>query len=456
MPNTPIQHPSSYRDPSGYIFWHDGVLYRQVNLSYKEHFDQLLQSGCYELLTSKQLLIKHEPVSNNLTGDNDYYTTLRPQLIPFISYPSEWCFDMLKEAALLTLKIAREAMGFNMILKDASPFNVQWLNGKPIFIDSLSLEKFNEKPWIAYRQFCECFLAPLLLMHYNKKQMPGLQLAWPEGIPLDIISSLLPGRSRFSLYTYLHIHLHAKYSLKKGTPNQAIKPFSKQKLLNLISSLESLVSKLNVPAQDSTWTAYYDEASQRNDYLTQKKTIISQWQQALDIENVVDLGANEGEFSRLFAQQNKQVISADFDPYCINTLYNQEKKEGKTNITPLVIDLSYPTPATGVNNNERISFIDRVNADLVLALALIHHLSIGKNIPLDMVADLFQRLGKKLIIEFVPKEDEKVQLMLERKEDIYRDYDEPAFEKAFMRYYSIIDRKPIPGSGRILYLMQKK
>ena len=173
-----------------------------------------------------------------------------------------------------------------------------------------------------------------------------------------------------------------------------------------------------------------------------------------NIHNAVDLGANEGEFSKLSAEKNIYTVAADLDPCCINNLYLQIKSSGEKNIQPLVIDLANPTPSTGVNNQERNSFIDRANADLILSLALIHHLAIGKNIPFEVIAGMFSRLGKELIIEFVPKDDEKVKLMLSRKKDIYSKYDETNFENSFKKYFAIIDNKIIPGSGRILYRMQ--
>ena len=208
MTSTIIHHSSSYRDPSGFIFEKEGTIYRQVNKSFREHFDYFIESGCYKRLTEKGLLIPHEQINENLTGDTNYYTTLKPEKISFISYSYEWSFDMLKDAALLTLQLTREAIDCGMILKDATPYNIQWHKGKFIFIDTLSFEKYKEVPWIAYRQFCENFLGPLLIMHYSKQSLHTLQLAWPDGIPLHVIKSLLPRRSRFSLHTYLHIHLH--------------------------------------------------------------------------------------------------------------------------------------------------------------------------------------------------------------------------------------------------------
>jgi hypothetical protein len=294
-------------------------------------------------------------------------------------------------------------------------------------------------------------------MHYSKKQLPELQLSWPNGIPLDIIRSLLPKRSRFSLYTYLHIHLHAKYSLRKPKKSETRKSFSKQKLLNLISSLEVLINKLKTPDQKSTWSEYYEEASRRNDYLEQKKKIIAGWVNEMNgIKTAIDLGANEGKFSKLLSEKNIHTIAADFDPYCINELYRQIKNTGEKNIQPLVLDLSNPSPPAGVNNKERSSFISRTKTDLILALALIHHLAIGKNIPFEMITDMLQRIGQILIIEFIPKEDEKVKMMLSRKKDIYTDYTQERFEQALMKYFIIQNTQSPGASGRPLYLVKKK
>ena len=434
-----------------------GTLYRQVNISYKEHFDHFIQSGCYKYLVEKGLLIPHDEINKNFTGNSNYYTTLKPEKISFISYPYEWSFDMLKDAALLTLQLVKESLRFDMILKDATPYNIQWHNGRLIFIDTLSFEKYTETPWIAYRQFCENFLGPLLIMYYCKQPLQQLMLAWPDGIPLNIIRSLLPKKSRFSLYVYLHIHLHSKISSGATAQHNNAPKFSKQKLINLISSLESLINKLKLPTGKSVWSEYYNEASQRKDYLEQKKKIINQWLDEIEgIKTAADLGANEGEFSKLIAQKGINLIATDFDPYCINKLYLLIKETGEKNIQPLVLDLSNPTPSIGVNNEERNSFSSRTNTDLVLALALIHHLAIGKNIPFEKIANMFSRIGKYLIIEFVPKNDEKIQLMLSQKKDIYAEYSEEGFIKAFSVFFSIKYRHPFTNSHRILFLMVRK
>jgi hypothetical protein len=455
MSATPIQHPASYRDPSGFIFIQEGIVYRQVNLVYKEHYDHFMTSGCYEHMATKGWIVTHQETDVPAKGNN-YYKILMPEKIPVISYPNEWTFDMLRDAALLTLRLTREALKFDMILKDATPLNVQWHKGRFVFIDTLSFEKYNEHPWIAYRQFCETFLGPLLLMHYNKTHLPQLFLGWPDGIPVQLLRSLLPQRSRFSLAVYLHIHLNAKYAARKNIDAGNVPSFSRQKLFNLVSNLESLIQDLKSPRQTTDWSHYYQEVAGRNDYLSQKKNIISEWLEKMTpIKIAADLGANEGEFSSMLASKNIQVLAADFDAQSINGLYEKIKKTGEKNIHPFVIDLSNPTPATGVGNTERASFSQRCKADLVMALALIHHLVIGKNIPFLNVAHFLASLTEYLVIEFVPKEDEKVKIMLSQKKDIYPDYKETSFLEAFNTYFAVVERKPIPGTSRILFLFRK-
>lgn len=458
--STSVQHPASYRDPSGFVYIHEGIVYRQVNQFYREHFDLFVNSGCYQQLVADGLLVSHEQLTDNLLNSNDWYTTLKPEQLSLVSYAYEWSFDMLKDAALLTLRILKQALQFGLVLKDATPYNIQWHQGKLVFIDTLSFEKYEEKPWIAYRQFCECFVAPLLVMYYTKRPLQQLMLAWPDGIPLDIAASLLPRKSRFSIHTYLHIHLHAKVSAKQKTGTQGngnTEVFAKGKLDRLINSLEILINKLQIPDLESTWSHYYQEASQRNGYLEAKKEIIDGWLSRLpQIKTAADLGANEGEFSKLVAAKNINTVAADFDPYCINNLYRHIKKHGVKNIQPLILDLSQPSPANGLNYAERSSFSKRLQVNLVLALAVIHHLAIGKNIPLESIAAFFAPVAPYLLIEFVPKQDPKTQLLLQHKKDIYPQYTEAGFLAAFEPLFHVEQQMVVPHSERILFLLKRK
>ncbi|MGZ5190968.1 MAG: hypothetical protein ACXWCZ_08085 [Flavisolibacter sp.] len=448
------QHSSSYRDPSGFLFHHSGILYRQVNKVFMEDFDQFNSGGLYQRLIEKKLFVPHKIIHENLTGSNDWYLTLEPEFIPFISYPYEWSFDMLKDAALLTIELAEEAMKSGMMLKDASSFNVQWHEGRMIFIDTLSFEKYDEsKPWIAYRQFCEHFFVPLCLMHYLKEPLQNLLIAYPDGIPLQLAKKMLPFKSRFHLNVFLHVHLHASISEKPPQKNNTLKPFSAQKLKNLLRSLKETIQSFSLDKRSGVWSGYYEEAIQREDYVTQKKNIIAEWSSQLDYKTAIDLGANEGEFSQLIAKPGKTIISADFDHYSVNHLYQVTKNKKIKNILPLILDLAHPSPALGVNNRERFSFRERFTTDLVLALALIHHLAIGKNIPFDKIAELFSAAGKYLIVEFIPKTDEKIQIMLQQKRDVYQWYSLENFLTTFSQYYRIMKSVEAGSSKRILYLM---
>ena len=202
---------SSFRDPSGFVFWSKENIFRQVNQPYRQDYDFLMSSGLYDTLVEKELLISHQEVDQFPRDQLSFYKIIKPERIAFISYPYEWCFSQLKDASLLTLHIQKTALEFGMSLKDCSAYNVQFRYGKPVFIDTLSFERYKEgDPWKAYRQFCQHFLAPLALMSHIDLRLNQLSRVFVDGIPLDLTSNLLPFKTRFSLALFVHIHLHAK------------------------------------------------------------------------------------------------------------------------------------------------------------------------------------------------------------------------------------------------------
>ena len=210
------RHPASFRDPAGFIFEHGGKFYRQVNKTYAADYTLLKQSGLYDQLVKENLLLAHEELDECLTDHGDWYKTLLPEQLPFVSYPYEWGFNQWKDAALLTLRIAKMAMLHGLILKDATPFNIQFVNGSPVWIDTLSFEKYDStKPWIAYRQFLECFIAPLLLARYKSPELLKFFQLYPDGIPLKLLAKLLPFKSRLNINILLHVFLPAKLTGNK-------------------------------------------------------------------------------------------------------------------------------------------------------------------------------------------------------------------------------------------------
>ena len=455
-----LRHTASFKDPAGFVFREKGIFYRQVNQSYAKEYDLLISSGLYQTLVEKKLLLPHEELDNSSNNSADHYKTLLPEQLPFISYPYEWSFDQLKDAALLTLRVARIALKRDMMLKDATPFNIQFNHGLPVFIDTLSFEKCDfSKPWIAYRQFCETFLFPLLLENYLHIDVQKWLSVYLEGIPVKTTAALLPARSRLNLGVWLNVYLQNNIQAKGSSVSGKSRPnYQKDKLLRLLEHLSSIIRNLNVKASDkSVWNNYYDETILSQDYLKTKKEIFINMISNIKESWVLDLGCNDGYFSKLIAEANSLVISADFDSQCINRLYNLLKAEKRTNILPLCIDISNPAPATGFRNAERQSFLQRIQSDAVVALALIHHLVLGKNMLMPDVAMQFSELTKKwLIIEFVPLQDEKAQQLIANKTSYHEPYDIPFFKECFLKYFEIESAVQIPGTERVIYKMKRR
>ena len=451
-----LKHAASYKDRDGFIFKHRGNYYRCINASYFPDYELLMQGGLYTLLTKKKWLVPHEEVTSDTEFDIAGTKIILPQQITFISYPYEWSFAMWQDAALLTLNIAKESIEKGMMLKDATPFNIQFVNGSPIFIDTLSFEEYDAaKPWVAYRQFCECFIAPLLLQQYCHVELGKLFTVYPNGIPLQILKSLLPARAKWNLHNYLHVYLQA--AVKPGkTKNTAAaaKNFSKQKMVLLLNGLISYVTRLHTKKSKTTWDDYYDGTILSDNYLQEKTTLVKAFADTVNFSSVIDLGANEGHFSLLFKNTDKQIVAVDGDVNCINDLYCIIRKQKVTNILPLINTLNAPSPAIGWNNAERSSFGERIKGEMVFALALVHHLAIACNVPLDFIAGWLAPMGKYLLIEFVPKSDEKVKLLLQNREDIFDDYTIADFEKIFAKKYTILQQEKINSTERVLYLMQ--
>jgi hypothetical protein len=451
--------PSSFRDPSGFLFFRNGLIYRQVNTIYKENYDRLINSGLYEALVDGELLISHNEVNIDQARSDKIYKIIKPELIPFISYPYEWCFSQLKDAALTTLKIQKKSLDFGMSLKDCSAYNIQFRKGKPVFIDTLSFEKYPQgQPWVAYRQFCQHFLAPLALMNYKDIRLNQLFRVYIDGVPLDLTSSLLPFRTRFTFSLLSHIHVHAKSQkhFADKTVNKSAGKMGRLSLFGLIDSLESAVKKLAWQPQGTEWADYYKDTNYSLNALHHKKQLVSEFLDKVNPKIVWDLGANVGMFSRIASDKGIQTISFDIDPAAVERNYLECVRKDETNILPLLLDLSNPSPNIGWENEERMSLFERGPADTVFALALIHHLAISNNLPLDRIATLLSKICDSLIIEFVPKNDSQVQRLLSTREDIFPDYTQQVFEAEFCKYFTVEGSVRIRDSERTLYLMQKR
>jgi hypothetical protein len=389
------------------------------------------------------------------------YKVIRPEPIEFISYPYEWSFSQYQDAALATLEIQRRALGRGMTLKDCSVYNVQFHRGRPIFIDTLSFETYREgDPWVGYRQFCEHFLAPLALMSLTDHRLNQLSRTNIDGIPLDLAVRLLPIRSRFRWGLLMHLHVHA--SLQKAHAHQAGPPaggrmkISRSAVLGLIDSLESAVRRLRWRPSGRGWASYDQDLPYTPEEFELKGRLIRELLGRTGAGTAWDLGANTGAFSRIAAELGLSTIAFDFDAACIDRIYREARDRGEARLRPLVLDLFNPSPGSGWWNRERASIFDRGSPDVVMALALIHHLAFTGNQPLENQAEFFRSLAPWLVIEFIPETDPQVQSLSARRFGAHHAYNRDTFEQCFGKSFSIIAAEPVTKLGRTLYLMRRR
>lgn len=428
----------------------DGVLYRHVNPVYLPHLRQLSESGLYEALVADRLLVRHE---EEAVPDG---VRLRPEVVPFISYPYEWCFGQLKAAALLTLEIQRRSLACGMTLKDASAYNVQFVGGRPTLIDTLSFEAYEEgAPWIAYRQFCEHFLAPLLLMADVDVRLGRLQREYIDGIPIDLAARLAPGRTKLNPALAIHLHAHAKAQRGAGdaAPSAGKGRVPKAALLGMLDSLRGAIERLDWKPEGTVWADYYSATNYSDSSFSEKKRLVGEMLVKVNPKTVWDFGANTGEFSQVAIDAGAFAVAWDVDPGAVERNYRAHQSSDR--MLPLLLDLTNPSPGLGWSNHERDSILNRGRVDAILSLALVHHLAIGNNVPLDSIAEFYARISPWAVVEFVPKSDSQVQRLLSTRRDIYEDYHLDRFRKAFANRFEVVREEPIAGSERTLFLLRR-
>ena len=460
--------PGSFRDPSGFVFSHDGQIYRQINAGYEQPYVKLRESGLFDELTRNGLLVPSDEVPLRLEHGPAAFAVLAPQQIPFISYPFEWCFSQLKAAALLTLEIQRRALERGLVLRDASAYNVQFLGTRPIFIDTLSFGVLSpDEPWVAYRQFCQHFLAPLALITGVDPSLGQLSRVHLDGIPLEVARRLLPARLRWRPGVMMHIAMHARSAATAAGDQSQAAPsraragrMGKTALLALTDSLRRTVDGLQWDPPPTLWSTYRDHANYSaggNDH--KQQLVAAALQQICGARAnamVWDLGANDGVYSRIAANAGARVISFDLDPVVVEHQTRASLKNPSAAILPLVQDLTNPTPAFGWRHAERRSLLDRGPADVALALALVHHLVISGGVPLAEVVRFFHAACRHLVVEFVPKSDSQVARMLSLREDTFPDYSQEGFERAFRTAFDTVSATRLAESERTLYVLARR
>ena len=456
-----VRSGASFRDPSGFLFVRDGTLFRQVNQSYRPTFDLLEHSGLYAELVDDGLLIPHTLADVPAAEPEAASLVLRPDPLSFISYPYEWSFSQLQDAALATLEIQQRALGRGLSLKDASAYNIQFLRGRPVLIDTLSFEVYREgDPWIAYRQFCQHFLAPLALMSRREIRLGQLLRLYIDGVPLDLAVRLLPWKARLNVGLLTHLYLHAasmrRYAGAEVRTAQGARRVTRTGFLGLIDNLRRTVAGLRWDPGRTAWAEYQTMHNYTPVALEAKRRLVVEYFEQARPSSLWDLGANTGAFSRLASERGIDTLSFDVDPSAVEANYRTVRASGEANLLPLLVDLTNPSPAQGWHHAERLSLRQRGPVDAVMALALVHHLAIGNNVPLPQVASFLADLGRWVIIEFVPKSDGQVKRLLAARDDIFSDYNVEGFERAFNGAFELRRREPIAESERTLYLWEKR
>jgi hypothetical protein len=449
----------SFRDPAGHVVLRGRQVHRLVMPAGRRSYEQLMQSGLYEQLTRRGLLVEHEEIPSPAWADPGAWRVLTPVPAPLVTYPYEWSFSALRDAALLTLAVQREAVRHGMTLKDASAYNVEFFGCRPVFIDTLSFEPLESSLWRAYRQFCQHFVAPIALMAYCDVRLGRLLRLYPDGVPLDLASRLLPARTWARLGILFHVHLHARAEARGSRPlpsAPAVSAAGPGRLNALLDSLERTISKISWTPSGG-WTQYDREPpSYSARALARKIEIVDRWIRLMSPGQVWDLGANTGRFGRLAASRGAFTVALDEDAGCVDLAYRQGRKEGTDRLLPMVVDLAAPSPALGWAHEERRALADRGPADLLLALALVHHLAIGRGLPFDELARYFARLGRALIVEFVPAGDPQVEPLLARFQERAEPYTQERFEAEFSRHFQIRQSEAIADSTRRLFLMIRR
>jgi hypothetical protein len=457
--------PGSFRDRNGAVFYRDGEVFRGLSARALRNWERLRGEPFFRDLVARGAVVASEQVDGPIEvgRDGTWAAVLRHARIPFVSYPYEWPFGMLKDAALLHLEIMAAALEAGMILKDSSAYNVQWKGARPVFIDIPSFEILPEgQPWVGYRQFCELFLYPLMLQAYKGVDFRPWLRGSIDGIPAHALRRLMSARDLLRPGVLMHVvaqdTLQRRYSASQRNLRSSLAEagFDKRLIARNVAKLARIVAGLSAGGSATVWSDYDKTHSYDDADLAAKCAFVSDVAATRRWRLVWDLGCNTGTFSRIVAEHADDVVAMDGDWMAIERLYREQtSRPDRERILPLVVNLADPSPGQGWLGRERRSLPDRTRPDLTLCLALIHHIVIGANIPMrDFIAWLAS-LGTSLVIEFVSREDEMVQTLLRNKDDQYADYQPEVFETALAEHFEIVDQRPLKGGKRSIYFARR-
>lgn len=455
-------HPASFRDPGSGVLTSGDSFIRFFRGDAIRDFEQAEANGLLQRLVTSGRLLPFErvvptPDVEALAGPGSL--TVRQQALPFVSYPYEWPFSMLRAAALLQLDVLVEALRTGLSLKDGSAVNVQFLGANPVFIDLGSFLRHQGGPWAGYAQFCRTCLNPLLLTSMMGVPFGPWLRGSPGGIEAADLSRLLPVWRKLRPPVLTHVWLQAALQNRIG----AVKPSSikgraltAKMLVKTATSLAGSITGLKPPKRPTGWLEYRNPVSYSASARADKLTFVERVLTAAQPKCVWDVGSNNGEFAILAARQGAYVVATDSAPDVVDALARRVEGEIGRRILPLIVDAADPSPAQGWAGGEWAAFADRGRFDLVLMLALVHHLRFGANVPLSRIVPWMAASAPRGIVEFVPKADPMVQQLLRWRADVFDDYDRTTFERLLRSHASIVEVHEVADSARTLYVFGPK
>ncbi len=457
----------SFRDREGRVFYHQGRVLRALSAHASEAFEALAATDFFAngLEEGRIVATRRADFPEEMRGELAAHWTavLEHQRIPFVSYPYEWSFSMLRDAALLELDLLRSALGEDMVLKDASAYNVQWQGSQPVFIDIGSFEGWTAgDPWVGYLQFCEHFLYPLLLTAYRDVAFQPWLRGSLDGIAAEDVDCLFGWRDRLRpgvlRDVYLQARLQAAHSRAEdsGSLRGELRQvgFRKEMIVRNVDRLAKIIRGLRWRRGSSEWASYAEDCSYDAENRDLKQRFVADAARRVSPELVWDLGCNTGDYSVHVAAHADYVVAVDGDHLAIDRLYRRLRAEGPTNVLPLVNNLTDPSPALGWRLRERRTLSERGQPDLVLCLALVHHLVLTANVPVPEVLDWLAGLGRHLVLELVTLDDPMAQRLVRNKGGAHHDYGTELFEAEIKRRFTVMEQTEVQSGLRRLYLLE--
>ena len=449
-----MKHPASFRDPAGFVFHDEGRVRRAVTEYGLTDARAVRATGLIERLASSGLLVAEKEVATSLAGRPDVRLVLEHPTLPFVSYPYEWPFRALQAAALVHLDIQIQALDAGVMLTDASAYNMQFIGARPVFIDHLAFRPYRDgELWAAHRQFCEQFLNPLLLQSLVGIEFQSWYRGRLEGIPGEDVARLLRWHHKLRWHVFTNVVAPARLQRLAGRPgvegriSRARMP--REGLRQMLSSLRRWMAGLAPRGLDATTWASYDAQVPE----TESQSIaafVEEFVRHAAPRLLWDLGCNAGRYSEVALQAGAgYAVGIDSDAGALDRAFARSR-DRQLSLLPLLVDLVNPSPGQGWRGQERDSLVDRGRPDALLALSVVHHIAIARNIPLDEIATLLTTLAPQGVIGFVPNTDRRAQALFHGREEIFRAYTLENFLGLLQQKARIVKQEPVPGTERML------